>query len=249
MNLIIDIGNTLTKTACFNKNQLFNEVVYSYENSLVDYEYAILEYLENNKSHFNYALICDVAKKDHFIHQWMINNHKHAFILDQTIKIPIENRYKSPETLGYDRLALAVGANHLYPEHNNLIISCGTCITYEFINAQKQYIGGAISPGLHMRFKALHHYTAKLPLISEISPSPELIGTNTNASIKSGVINGMCFEIEGVINKYSHLYPALKVILTGGDIKYFADEFKSSTFAIPNLSLIGLNIILEFNKP
>jgi type III pantothenate kinase len=139
-----------------------------------------------------------------------------------------------------------VGGQSFFPGRNVLVISTGTCITYDFINNRKEYLGGAISPGMEMRFRALHTFTGRLPLIS-VKDTHELIGNNTAKAILSGVVNGMIGEIEHVAGQYLHLYPDLKVILSGGDLNYFDKRLKISIFAFPNIVLHGLYQILEFN--
>ena len=164
----------------------------------------------------------------------------------ETTSIPINNNYSTPETLGEDRLAAVVAANYLFPKNNCLVIQAGTCITFEFIDQQKNYLGGAISPGIDMRLKALDTFTAKLPLI-ERKENIDLIGTTTKSSILSGVMNGILEEVEGIITRYQNLYPGLMVVLSGGDMNYFDKRLKNNIFALPNIVLTGLNIILDYN--
>jgi type III pantothenate kinase len=144
-------------------------------------------------------------------------------------------------------VANVVGAASLFPKQNCLITDAGTCIKFDFINAKKQYLGGAISPGISMRFKALHHYTDKLPLIKP-QKKVMLIGNSTKNSIASGVQNGALAEIENIILRYKKKFGGIKVILTGGDMEPFARNIKSDIFAAPHLTLIGLNEILNFNS-
>jgi type III pantothenate kinase len=145
-----------------------------------------------------------------------------------------------------DRLAAAIAGATLYPGSNVLVIQAGTCITYEFINAQGEYIGGAISPGIQMRYKAMNTFTGKLPLI-EHKKFDGLIGQTTEESILSGVNNGILAEVDGIINAYKSQYPDLTIILSGGDADFFVKQLKNSIFAVPNIVLKGLNIILDFN--
>ena len=148
--------------------------------------------------------------------------------------------------MGKDRLAAAVTGNHFFPNQNVLIIIAGTCITYEFVNTKAEYLGGAISPGISIRFKALHTFTGKLPLV-EKKIKASIIGNTTENSILSGVINGCFYEVKGITYEYTDKYKDLKIILSGGDMKYFDKILKNSIFAISNIVLIGLNIILDFN--
>ena len=158
---------------------------------------------------------------------------------------PLTNLYQSAETLGSDRLAAAVAANYFYPVKNVLCIDAGTCIKYNFVNFKNEYIGGAISPGIKMRFKALNNFTARLPLIEMDETFSELVGTNTRESILSGVETASVAEVEGMISNYLQLYPDLIVMLTGGDTNFFVKRLKKPIFADQNLILKGLNIILD----
>jgi len=143
-------------------------------------------------------------------------------------------------------LAGACGAIQLFPSENNLVIDAGTCITYDFVDSGSNFLGGGISPGLMMRFQAVHTFTAKLPLVSPTADA-RLIGESTESSIQSGVVNGVIAEIEGIIRRYEEKFPGLRVILCGGDAGFFENQLKASIFAIPDLVLIGLNSILIHN--
>lgn len=160
--------------------------------------------------------------------------------------VPIANAYHTPETLGRDRLAAAVGAAALFPHENLLIVDCGTALTVDLVTADGTFRGGFISPGLRMRFRALHDYTARLPLCS---PSEERrpLGVTTESAITQGVMEGLHYEIEGHIARISAEFPGLRTIFTGGDAKYFVKRIKNTIFADQNLVLYGLNRILEYN--
>ncbi len=173
---------------------------------------------------------------------------KHKFLaLSHTTPLPLENLYKTPETLGKDRIAAIVATSINYKGENVLVIDMGTCVTYDFLNANNQYLGGAISPGFEMRFKALNTFTGKLPKVEYKQDTPELIGNSTKNSILSGVFNGLKHEIQETINQYNLQYNNLKVVLTGGDIKLFDLEPKNRIFADKFLVLKGLNEILNYN--
>lgn len=167
-------------------------------------------------------------------------------MLDHKTPVPINNRYLTPETLGFDRLAAAVGAATVYPGANVLAIDAGTAITYEFVDAQNNYRGGNISPGMEMRFRALHHFTGKLPMIESKMPV-SFLGNTTSEAIKAGVIEGMIFEIDGYINTLKKSHHDLKIIITGGDAIFFDKKLKNSIFVNLNLTLHGLNRILRHN--
>ena len=167
--------------------------------------------------------------------------------LDGKTKIPFKNLYKTPETLGKDRIALVAAASNQFPNKNVLIIDAGTCITYDFLNHKNEYLGGAISPGIQMRYSALHDYTSKLPKLS-ISNTHKFTGMSTAECIHSGVIHGVAKEIQGCISQYDKKYLDLTVILTGGDTKFLSKQLKNSIFAQQNFLLHGLNQILAFNN-
>jgi type III pantothenate kinase len=167
-------------------------------------------------------------------------------LFSQNTSLPIINKYRTPETLGKDRLAGVVGAQHLLPACDILVIDAGTAITYDFITSSGEFIGGSISPGIAMRYKALNTYTDRLPLLNYYD-NAKLIGDDTSTSIFSGVLNGAVAEMEGIIQQYREVYPGIKIILTGGDHNYFDKRLKIKTFAAPNLVLEGLNLILDFN--
>jgi type III pantothenate kinase len=156
------------------------------------------------------------------------------------------NKYNTPETLGKDRLAGVVGAMQLMPASDILVIDAGTALTYDIVTSSGEYLGGAISPGITMRYKALHTFTNRLPLL-DYNDDAQLIGYDTSSCIHSGVLNGAAAEMEGIIQQYRQIYPGLRIILTGGDQNYFDKRLKIKTFAAPNLVLEGLNLILDFN--
>jgi type III pantothenate kinase len=168
------------------------------------------------------------------------------YVLTHTLPLPIINSYATPETLGVDRLASVCGARTLFPTEASLVIDSGTCITYDFIDADGVYKGGAIAPGLSMRLRAMHEFTARLPLV-EVNENAILIGNSTVSCIQSGALNGMIAEIEGTISRYQVHYPQLRVILCGGDTHFFENNLKGTIFAVQNLVLRGLNSILLHN--
>ncbi len=237
--LIIDIGNTFFKIAIFEgKMIIFQERVAGLEiNRLKD----ILE-----KYDIKSSIISAVKDYPDEIDTFLISKHYHITLSNFTA-VPLNNMYKTPETLGKDRLALAVGAIKKFPRNNVLIIDAGTTITYDIVTQQQKYLGGAISPGITMRFKALNNFTGKLPLITQ-TKWVDIIGYNTETSIQSGVLHGVIKEIDGVIDEYKSRFDNLKVVVTGGDHIYFVKKLKNSIFATPNLVLEGLNEILIFNE-
>jgi len=169
-----------------------------------------------------------------------------VLVLNENTKLPFINKYKTPKTLGVDRIALIAAAIFRYPNENVLIFDAGSCLTYDFINNNKVFYGGAISPGIEMRYKALNSYTENLPKLSAIEKIPSEGNTTENA-IHFGVINGIIQEIEGVISLFKAKNKKLTVVLTGGDTIFLAKNIKSTIFANPNFLLEGLNGILIYN--
>lgn len=234
----MDFGNTLTKVAVFCGDDLMEQ--FSTDGLKTNQLAALREKYDINQA--IYATVVDVESD---INDFL-EHHFNTIKLDHNTPVPLKNCYETPETLGSDRLAMVAAAHHLYPGQNCLVVGAGTCITYDFIDARGHYLGGAISPGIMMRTKALHTFTSKLPLVS-IEKNAALTGTTTAGSICSGVLNGSISEVEGIINRYRDHYKELKVIISGGDMNYFHKTLKSSIFAASNLVLTGLNVILNFN--
>lgn len=243
MNLVIDIGNSFTKVAVFE-----NEKVMVFRR----YRHLTLKLLNSFLTRtglidlVDASILCTVSVyPEEIIH--FLKQHYTFIFFDHTVPVPVRSAYKTPETLGKDRLAAAVGANNLFKSENVLCIDMGTCIKYDFVNKNNVYQGGSISPGYEVRYKALNTFTEKLPLIKNKKIN-FLTGKNTEESILSGVFNGISSEILGMINKYKKRHVALKVIVSGGDMKNLDKEFKMCIFAVPNIVILGLNIILNYNK-
>jgi type III pantothenate kinase len=238
MNLIIDQGNTLFKTALFNDNELVNRSKFKYTDIN-----KFNDWLSKNNSSSLKVITSSVTNDIINLNNFDIINHIH---LSSDTKLPIKNNYKTPKTLGNDRIANATAAWHLNPNKNSLVIDMGTCIKYDLINSDGEYLGGNISPGLEMRYKAINSFTDQLPLLSANQINQEF-GTDTKSSIECGVELGMQYEIEGFIKQYKALFSHLTIFMTGGDAKHFDKSFKSAIFANSNLTLIGLNEILRYN--
>jgi len=166
--------------------------------------------------------------------------------LDHQTPLPIVNSYGTPETLGKDRLAAIVGAWQLYPKENCLVIDTGTCITYDLLSADGVFLGGNISPGLSIRYRAMHEFTANLPLVSRMEPD-DPIGQSTVSAMRNGAQLGASLEIDGFVKLFRKKFGSLRVILTGGDADFFAKVVKSEIFVNPDLVLLGLNKILTYN--
>lgn len=237
--LIIDLGNTLLKAATFEEDELrslktFEEGAF---NSLAEYLTSLPEHI--------FCVISSVVNHPADFDLLLRTRFKSLF-LDPSTPLPIKNIYQTPETLGKDRLAAAVAAWYNYPGKDMLIIDAGTAVTMDLVNSRGEFVGGAISPGMGMRFKALHTFTGRLPLVTK-KDIGFLTGTSTEDSIRSGVINGITCEIDGIIDEYRKVYPGLLVIFGGGDSIFLLKRLKNSIFALSNPVLNGLNIILNYN--
>ena len=243
MNLIIDQGNTSVKIALFNGREILKMA--TFENSLTE---AIKDYILGLE--FNNAIYSSVSKQNEELVNLLSGRVSKVVILNYKTPLPIEVEYATPQTLGTDRVAGAVGAREVTPLVPTLIIDAGTAITYDYITADGVYKGGNIAPGISMRLKALNYYTASLPLV-EVSEQFSLLGYDTQSAILSGVMSGVVYECEGYIAKISKKEPKLHVIITGGDHLLLYNQLKNSTFVSlideEYLVLKGLNAILNYN--
>jgi len=239
MILAVDIGNTRIKAAVFEDATLLETFVFM-KTELQKNIHNILKAHENI-THLVVASVSDVEKQAFSAFENAVNIH----FLSNKDSFPFVNCYETPKTLGIDRLVLAAGATLQFPNQNRLVIDAGTCVTYDFIDENNNYLGGAISPGLKLRYEALHHFTAKLPLLSLESPQ-HLIGNSTTESIHSGVVNGLVFEIDGVINQYKAQFSNFIIILTGGDTEFLAKRLKNTIFANSNFLLESLNQTFQY---
>ena len=240
MNLVIDIGNSKVKVAVFETDTMIMSIVCE-ETSFLD---------ELKKISNNYQIVHSIVSSVKNIESEYFEELQKLpslLLLNSDTPVPFKNLYSSLSTLGNDRIALAAAAVLKYPQKNSLVIDAGTCITYDFVNSNNEYLGGAISPGLEMRYKALHQHTSKLPLLSK-NEVYKRTGFSTTESIHSGVINGVICEIEGVITQYKQDFHDLTVVLTGGDTKFLSKQLKNSIFANQNFLLQGLNKILTHNN-
>ncbi|WP_299273356.1 type III pantothenate kinase [uncultured Psychroserpens sp.] len=240
MNLIIDVGNTYVKFAIYNQGKLKEKVV----GELNDFESMVLEVIKDHPQ-VNQAIVSSVGRLNN-AHLKSLKDNIRVLELSHNLKLPFKNLYATPKTLGVDRIALVSASVEQFPDHNVLIIDAGTCITYDFINTKNEYLGGAISPGIRLRYRTLNNLTANLPLLETKMPQ-DILGDSTENSIHSGVVFGVLKEIDGVIDDYVKEYSDLTVILTGGDTKFLSNQLKNSIFANSNFLLEGLNFILEYN--
>lgn len=234
-NLVVDFGNSRIKVALFNGNELK-------QSFLLQNEAELEPILFNPHDHIIVSSVGVDASK---VLQKSKAGGKKIFLSSST-PVPVNVRYATPETLGVDRLAAVCGAQQLFPRQNCLVIDMGTCINYEVLDDQGNYWGGLISPGVAMRFKAMHTFTARLPLFEAETDVP-LIGNSTKGCMQSGVMNGVLEEMRGAIERLRLKYPDLRVILCGGDAQLFENQLKPSIFAAPELVLVGLNRILNHN--
>ncbi|RUT78156.1 type III pantothenate kinase [Ancylomarina longa] len=240
LHLIIDIGNTKTKTALFKQGKM---ILLEYSS---DTEEKIIRAMIAEHPDIKHSIVSSVRDFPESLILLLKSHCRKVFFFDSHLPVPIENLYESKSTLGYDRLAACIGASGKYPNQNILVIDAGTAITFDFVNSQNQYIGGCISPGLEMRFKALNHFTKKLPLLSH-KDEFSLIGKNTHDAILNGVQNGIVFEVDSYITKLKAKHTEFKVVITGGDAKFICHSIQNFSQLESDILLIGLNRILEFN--
>jgi type III pantothenate kinase len=238
--ICFDFGNTRLKYAVVSHNKV--QAVYTLPNDDAATIQAILQQYQPQKS-----ILSSVIHHNSAIENVLAASTKFHKLNHQSI-LNISSPVGKPDTIGADRLAICMAAVHLFPQQHNLAIALGTCITYNFINNQHQFLGGGISPGMHMRFKAMHEQTALLPLEKAEHNFP-LVGYDTKTNLQSGVIMGMAKEIDGIIDAYKENYSNFNVLLTGGDMGFFVPHLKNKIFANPYLIYTGLYAISELNNP
>ena len=240
MLLVIDVGNTQIKLAVFEQNTLINKKSIPYSEWKKEVENTLIFFSEIKN-----IAVASVGKlqKGDFLG---ITKDVSVYFFSHQSKFPYLNQYATPETLGIDRMVLAAGAVLQFPNQNRLVIDAGTCITYDFVDANDVYHGGAISPGIRLRYESLHNYTAELPLLTREIPQ-KLIGNSTKQSIHSGIINGVSLEIEGFISSILNKNDNFIIILTGGDSEFLAERLKNTIFANPNFLLESLNQTYQYN--
>ena len=239
MKLLIDIGNTRTKWAVWQGDSELEQGVV---------ESLSIDWVEELKRRYSlrYGLVCSTRGDAESVCNLLKKSGLKALVFDADCPVPIKNGYLTPRTLGRDRLAAAVGAATLYPDREVVIIDLGTALTIDHLTADGCFSGGVISPGLEMRFRALHTHTAALPLV-EPTDTEGVVGRTTEEAIALGVMNSVAFEIEGYLARFAKKNGDFIPILTGGAAKYFVKRIKNTIFAEPNLVFCGLNRILEYN--
>ena len=238
MQLTLDIGNTRTKASFFKDNTLIKSSVISFEleSKWMDFfqSYPINRVIYSASGQIN-----DVLKKA------LEALEVPVLELSVHLSLPFSMNYRTPKTLGMDRLANMYAAHFHYPKQNTLVIDAGTCVTYDFLERGRVYLGGMISPGLEMRLKAMNMLTERLPLVK--SKKVPLIGSDTESCLQSGALHGLVAEIDGIINDYRMRFQTLNVILTGGDTNALQSLIKNHIFARPHLQAEGLNNALLHN--
>jgi type III pantothenate kinase len=248
MLLALDVGNTRIKGAVFEDTIFLERFVFSNESLGENISIILKKY--PNTTDLVVASVGNIEKTAFLSFENQLNIH---FLTSDSV-FPFCNLYATPETLGIDRMVLASGAVLQYPKQNRLVIDAGTCVTYDFVDDQDQYLGGAITPGIRMRYESLHHFTAKLPLLTledclnsqKESESIKMIGNSTPDSIHSGVLNGLTYEIDGFIEQHRQEYPKFIIILTGGDADFLANRLKNTIFANSNFLLESLNQTFQY---
>ncbi len=250
MLLAVDVGNTKIKVAVFEGTNLVERFDFYSSDLQKQVEFTINKY--QNITDLVVASVGNIQKEAFLAFEKQLNVH---FITHNSI-FPFHNKYETPHSLGMDRMVLASGAVFNFPKQNRLVIDAGTCITYDFIDENDNYLGGAISPGIRLRYESLHHFTAKLPLLTldlfkknlNAVDEHDFIGNSTSSAIHSGVLNGVQNEIEGFIAQYQREYPKFIIILTGGDTEFLAKRLKNTIFANSNFLLESLNQTFQYKN-
>lgn len=241
LNLCIDWGNSDVKAGLFRKGKLEE----SFRFSANEAHNRLIDILDTHNP--DYGIICSVSSASAEVEERLTGSAKRFIKMDNRTPTPVMNAYSS-DSVGMDRLAMAVGAHHEHPAKNNLVVCLGTCITYNFVQNTRTFRGGAISPGLKMRLRAMHEFTDKLPQVS-LDGETLLLGYDTDTCMRSGAVYGIISEIDGMVNEFAAKYQDFNAVLTGGDMQYFEGKLKCEIFADPDIILKGLNIILKHNAP
>ena len=239
MNLIVDIGNTRVKYALMDEAECLEE--YASDDFEIE---VVIRFLRGRT--IDHAIVCSTRGRQHRVAECLQNHVRRVVEFLPQTPVPIQNDYRTPETLGRDRLAAAVGVRTLFPDRNVLIVDFGTAITIDLVTKDNHFRGGVISPGVAMRFRALHDYTTSLPHC-QARGVDSLLGLSTEDAIVNGVMNSIKFEIEGYVDRMSEEFDQLSVIFIGGDANFFAKRIKNTIFAKCNPIFIGLDRILKYN--
>jgi len=239
MVLTVDVGNTRIKSAVFENSIILEQFVFDKKELHEKIENILKKY--QNITDLVVASVGTISKEDFLALEKQVRIN---FVTHQD-QFPFQNLYETPLTLGIDRMVLSAGAVLQFPNQNRLVVDAGTCITYDFIDSEDNYLGGAISPGIRLRYESLHNYTARLPLLTIENPESP-IGNSTHNAIHSGVVNGVAYEIDGFINQYKEQYSKFTIILTGGDAVFLAKRLKNTIFANSNFLLESLNHTFQY---
>ncbi len=237
--IAVDLGNTYAKTGLFDVAGTLLETHGSFTVA------ELINYVKAKQP--ERLIISSTGHSEEIIRSWFAFSPATMVWLTPETPVPLQKLYDTPQTLGADRVAAVIGARGLFPDQNSLVIDMGTCITYDYVDTQDNFHGGLISPGLRMRFKAMHSFTQRLPLIEPSQEFPSLVGKSTMHAMQSGVMNGLIAELQGIIEQYHSIYPDFQVILCGGDAPLFESRLKEPIFAAPELVLLGLYRILNYN--
>lgn len=237
-NLVIDWGNSTLKTGWFDGDTLLETGRYNSPGALRD---AL------SSRSVGHVLVSSTSRPADEIRAQLTNLTTSFFVLDSQTLLPIRKAYDTPTTLGADRIAAAVGAYALFPNQDCLVLDLGTCLTADWLDREAVFQGGLISPGLRMRFRAMHEQTARLPLVDTPIDWPALTAKNTQQGLQSGVMHGLLFEMNGIVESYRREKPEGLVLACGGDMAAFESRLKPPIFAVSELVLIGLNRILRYN--
>jgi type III pantothenate kinase len=240
MNLALDIGNTRTKLGLFRGNELVEQAIWT--------DWTLAELLAfGNHAGVNRVMVSSVAEPDEALREGLAE-HFQVLELTHLTPLPFENQYKTPKTLGKDRLAAVAGAHFLFPNKNCLAVDCGTCIKYDVLTAGGVYEGGNIAPGALMRIQAMHQFTARLPEVRMGMPD-DFTGHSTETALQNGALRGAVLEIQGFVRLFERKHGHLTTILTGGDAAFFQPHLDiKDLIREPDLTLFGLNHILQHNR-
>lgn len=241
LHLVLDIGNTRVKSGIFDGNRLVEQAIWQ--------DWTLEELARyGNLAGADGVIVSSVAAYDPATRRQLEGTFARVLELTHETPLPFRNEYRTPETLGKDRLAAVAGAQALFPGAHCLVVDCGTCIKYDLLTAEGVYRGGNIAPGAAMRIRAMHAFTARLPEVPMSMPG-DIIGHSTETALQNGALRGAVLEIEGFVRQFEQLFNPLRVILTGGDAAFFQPHLAlSSLHPEPNLTLTGLHHILQFNE-
>jgi type III pantothenate kinase len=234
--ITVDLGNTQAKAAIFKEEKLID-----FQSQMTWDE--LRSYVAQHRP--DQMMVSTVTQTEAALQEIFSEDCTRLHLLQPHTPLPITKVYDTPHTLGADRLAAAVGAVQLFPKENNIVIDMGTCITYDLVDADHRFRGGLIAPGLRLRFKSMHEFTRRLPMIDQPDPAAAFIGSSTLGCMQSGVVNGLAAELNGIVAEYQARLTKINVILTGGDAPFFESRLKVQNFVVSELVLIGLNHILR----